>query len=183
MRLPFRLLFLVPAAGVALLTSCTTMAPSSTGIITYRPQAARSLQGGSQTLPLDSERLRHGRRSPADGGSGQRGQTWRATPTGNFTIIDKDKTKRRVSEPDAGYPMATGVSLSLPMDSTKDLSILIRTPTAASDCIVKPPPGFSRWRELAHRCISRHPFPRTPSTAARCKSSIRAAIPIRPALS
>ena len=27
-------------------------------------------------------------------------------PTGNFTITNKDKTKRRVSEPDAGYPMA-----------------------------------------------------------------------------
>ena len=29
-----------------------------------------------------------------------------ATPTGRYTIINKDKTKRRVSEPDAGYPMA-----------------------------------------------------------------------------
>ncbi len=28
------------------------------------------------------------------------------TPSGNFSIINKDKTKRRVSEPDAGYPMA-----------------------------------------------------------------------------
>ena len=45
------------------------------------------------------------------------------------------------------------------MDSTKDLSILIRTRTAASGCIAKPPPGFSRWRELGHRCISRHSLP------------------------
>ena len=29
-----------------------------------------------------------------------------STPTGHFTITNKDKTKRRVSEPDAGYPMA-----------------------------------------------------------------------------
>ena len=28
------------------------------------------------------------------------------TPSGNFHIIDKNKTKRRQSEPDAGYPMA-----------------------------------------------------------------------------
>ena len=28
------------------------------------------------------------------------------TPAGNFHITDKNKTKRRVSEPDAGYPMA-----------------------------------------------------------------------------
>ena len=42
--------------------------------------------------------------------------------------------------------------------------------------------GFSRCPELAHRCISRHPCPKTPhGPAARCKSSIRAAIPIRPA--
>jgi hypothetical protein len=29
-----------------------------------------------------------------------------ATPMGNFTIFNKDKHKRRVSEPDRGYPMA-----------------------------------------------------------------------------
>ena len=28
------------------------------------------------------------------------------TPSGRFSIISKDKTRRRVSEPDAGYPMA-----------------------------------------------------------------------------
>ena len=28
------------------------------------------------------------------------------TPSGRFTIISKDKKRRRVSEPDAGYPMA-----------------------------------------------------------------------------
>lgn len=28
------------------------------------------------------------------------------TPTGNFKIFNKDKTRRRVSQPDAGYPMA-----------------------------------------------------------------------------
>jgi lipoprotein-anchoring transpeptidase ErfK/SrfK len=28
------------------------------------------------------------------------------TPTGNFSIINKDKTRRRQSEPDRGYPMA-----------------------------------------------------------------------------
>src|SRR5262245_21065388 len=29
-----------------------------------------------------------------------------ATGSGNYSIIEKNKTKRRVSEPDAGYPMA-----------------------------------------------------------------------------
>ncbi len=28
------------------------------------------------------------------------------TPAGNFTIFSKQKTKRRISQPDAGYPMA-----------------------------------------------------------------------------
>src|SRR4051812_4928140 len=28
------------------------------------------------------------------------------TPSGHFTIINKDKTRRRQSEPDRGYPMA-----------------------------------------------------------------------------
>ena len=37
---------------------------------------------------------------------GNVGKPGAPTPAGNFTIIDKDKTKRRVSEPDAGYPMA-----------------------------------------------------------------------------
>ena len=34
------------------------------------------------------------------------GRAGAGTPHGHFTIINKDKTKRRVSEPDAGYPMA-----------------------------------------------------------------------------
>jgi hypothetical protein len=34
------------------------------------------------------------------------GRVGNVTPSGHFTIINKDKTKRRVSEPDAGYPMA-----------------------------------------------------------------------------
>src|SRR5256714_14569767 len=29
-----------------------------------------------------------------------------ATPSGNFSLIEKNKTKRRGSEPDARYPMA-----------------------------------------------------------------------------
>ena len=37
---------------------------------------------------------------------GNVGKPGSPTPTGNFTIYNKDKTKRRVSEPDAGYPMA-----------------------------------------------------------------------------
>ena len=34
------------------------------------------------------------------------GKAGTPTPRGNFTIYNKDKTRRRQSEPDAGYPMA-----------------------------------------------------------------------------
>ena len=34
------------------------------------------------------------------------GRSGAVTPSGHFHITNKDKTKRRVSEPDAGYPMA-----------------------------------------------------------------------------
>lgn len=34
------------------------------------------------------------------------GKPGSATPSGNFRIINKNKCKRRASEPDAGYPMA-----------------------------------------------------------------------------
>jgi hypothetical protein len=37
---------------------------------------------------------------------GNVGKPGAETPTGHFTIYEKNKTKRRVSEPDAGYPMA-----------------------------------------------------------------------------
>jgi hypothetical protein len=37
---------------------------------------------------------------------GNVGKPGAETPTGNFNIYFKDKNKRRVSQPDAGYPMA-----------------------------------------------------------------------------
>ena len=107
MRLSFRLLFLVPLAEVALLTSCTTMAPSSTG--TYHVTALKphdpskvvvKLSLSTQNLyVMEGDRLL----MAAQGNVGKAGSP---TPTGNFTIYDKNKTKRRVSQPDAGYPMA-----------------------------------------------------------------------------
>ena len=107
MRLPFRLLFLVPAAAVALLTSCTTMAPSSTGnyhVTALKPhdpsKVVVKLSLSTQNVyVMEGDRLL----MAVQGNVGKPGAP---TPTGNFTIIDKDKTKRRVSQPDAGYPMA-----------------------------------------------------------------------------
>jgi lipoprotein-anchoring transpeptidase ErfK/SrfK len=40
------------------------------------------------------------------GVQGNVGKPGAATPTGNFTINNKIKNKRRISQPDAGYPMA-----------------------------------------------------------------------------
>ena len=107
MRLPFRLLFLVPAAAVALLTSCTTMAPSSTGnyhVTALKPhdpsKVVVKLSLSTQNVyVMEGDRL-------LMAVQGNVGKPSAPTPTGNFTIINKDKTKRRVSEPDAGYPMA-----------------------------------------------------------------------------
>ena len=107
MPLSFRLLFLVPLAAVALLTSCTTMAPPSTG--TYRVTALKPHDPSKVVVKLslstqnvyvmEGDRLLMAAR-------GNVGKPGSPTPTGNFTIFNKDKTKRRVSQPDAGYPMA-----------------------------------------------------------------------------
>ena len=87
MRLSFRLLFLVPLAAVALLTSCTTMAPSSTG--TYHVTALKphdpskvvvKLSLSTQNLyVMEGDRLL----MAAQGNVGKPGAP---TPTGNFTI-------------------------------------------------------------------------------------------------
>src|SRR4030095_10579440 len=106
MRLSFRLLFLVPLAAVTLLTSCTTMAPSSTGtyhVTAHKPhdpsKVVVKLSLSTQNLyVMEGDRLLMG----AQGNVGKPGAP---TPTGNFTIIDKSKTQRRVSETHAGHPM------------------------------------------------------------------------------
>ena len=69
-------------------------------------QAEGSFQSGSETLALHSERLRPGRRSPSHGCPGHVGKPGSVTPSGKFTIYNKIKNKRRISQPDAGYPMA-----------------------------------------------------------------------------
>lgn len=107
MRLSFRLLFLVPLAAVALLTSCTTMAPPSTG--TYHVTALKPHDPSKVVVKLSTSTqnvyVMEGDRllMAAQGNVGKAGSP---TPKGNFTIYYKNKTKRRISQPDAGYPMA-----------------------------------------------------------------------------
>ena len=107
MRLSFRLLFLVPLAAVALLTSCTTMAPTSTG--TYHVTALKPHDPSKVVVKLSTSTqnvyVMEGDRllMAVQGNVGKAGSP---TPKGNFTIYYKNKTKRRISQPDAGYPMA-----------------------------------------------------------------------------
>lgn len=108
MRLLFRLLFLVPLAAVPLLTSCTTTTSQQpTGkyhVTALRPNNPSNVRvklslTTQNVYVLEGDRLL----MAAQGNVGKPGAP---TPTGNFSIIYKDKTKRRVSQPDAGYPMA-----------------------------------------------------------------------------
>ncbi len=106
MRFSFRLFFLVPLAGVGLLTSCNTMAPTPAGkyhvtaLKPHNPDKVRvDLSLSTQNVyVMEGDRLL----MAARGNVGKNN----STPKGNFRITDKIKNKRRVSEPDAGYPMA-----------------------------------------------------------------------------
>ena len=101
-----RLLFCVGAAAALFLTSCgTTSVPSGSYHVTaYRPhdpsKVVVKLSLSTQNVyVMEGDRLLMG----VQGNVGKPGSP---TPTGHFTIYNKIKNKRRVSEPDAGYPMA-----------------------------------------------------------------------------
>jgi hypothetical protein len=92
--------------GVALLASCQT-APQSGG--NYRVTALKPHEPSKVVVKLslatqniyveEGDRL-------LMAVQGTVGRPGAATPTGHYTIYAKNKTKRRASEPDAGYPMA-----------------------------------------------------------------------------
>ncbi|HYR23699.1 MAG TPA: L,D-transpeptidase [Chthoniobacterales bacterium] len=99
----------VPVA-LSLLTGCQTGGVLTSGrgrayhVVAYKPHDQSMVQvklsKETQTVyVLEGDRLL----MAAQANVGRGGA---ATPSGNFSIINKDKTKRRVSEPDAGYPMA-----------------------------------------------------------------------------
>ena len=105
MRFTFRLLFLIPLAVFALLTSCSTMPQSSgnyhvTALRPHDPDKVRvKLSLATQNVYVEEgDRLL----MAVQGNVGKNN----STPKGNFRITDKIKNKRRVSQPDAGYPMA-----------------------------------------------------------------------------
>ncbi len=105
MRLSFRLLLLIPLAGTVLLTSCTTMQPTPqkyrvTALKPQNPEKVRvALSLSTQNVyVLEGDRLL----MAVQGNVGKPGAT---TPKGKFRITNKIKNKRRISQPDAGYPM------------------------------------------------------------------------------
>ncbi len=105
-----RLLLAALAAGSAsFLTSCATgpLASSSSGsyhVVAHRPhdpsKVEVKLSLATQNLYVtEGDRLL----MAVQGNVGKRGD---ATPTGDYKIYNKQKNRRRQSEPDRGYPMA-----------------------------------------------------------------------------
>ncbi len=107
MRILSRLCFLALPAAALLLTSCGTLVTSSsssyhvTALKPHDPDKVRvDLSLATQNVyVMEGDRLL----MAVQGNVGKPGA---ATPKGHFHITDKIKNKRRVSEPDAGYPMA-----------------------------------------------------------------------------
>jgi hypothetical protein len=107
MRLVSRLFFVGAAAGAVLLTSCSTGPSASSGnyrVTAYRPhdpsKVKVKLSTSTQNLyVMEGDRLLMAVQSNV-------GKPGAATPTGHFTIYNKEKNRRRASEPDRGYPMA-----------------------------------------------------------------------------
>jgi hypothetical protein len=103
-----RLLFLCVAATAALfLTSCGSMSTVSSGsykVIAHKPHDPSKVE---VKLSLATQNLfvMEGNRvlMAVQGNVGKPGA---ATPTGDYTIYNKEKHRRRASEPDRGYPMA-----------------------------------------------------------------------------
>jgi hypothetical protein len=106
-----RLLFCLCAAAALFLTSCGTMTSVSSGsyrVVAHKPHDPSKVQ---VKLSLATQYLyvvepdKEGDRllMAVQGNVGKPGA---ATPTGNYTIYNKEKHRRRQSEPDRGYPMA-----------------------------------------------------------------------------
>ena len=102
-----RLFFCLCAAAALFLTSCGTMTTVSSGnyrVVAHKPndpsKVVVKLSLKTQNLyVLEGDRLL----MAVQGNVGKPGA---ATPTGDYTIYNKEKKRRRASEPDAGYPMA-----------------------------------------------------------------------------
>jgi hypothetical protein len=102
-----RLFYCLCAAAALFLTSCGTMSSVSTGtyhVTAHKPHDPSKVE---VKLSLSTQNLfvMEGSRllMAVQGNVGKPGA---ATPTGDYTIYNKEKHRRRASEPDRGYPMA-----------------------------------------------------------------------------
>ena len=107
-RLSFRHLFLVPLAAVALLASCTTMAPPTGGsyqVTAYKPHDPANVEvklslSTQNVYVMEGDRL-------LMAAQGERRQAWRSDPDGQLPHLQQGQNAHAAqSEPDAGYPMA-----------------------------------------------------------------------------
>jgi len=106
MRLLCRLSSVAALACIAFLTSCETASVGSGGsyrVTAYRPKDPSNVKVKLSTSTqhvyvMEGDRLL----MAAQGTVGAKN----TTPQGQFRITNKIKNKRRISQPDAGYPMA-----------------------------------------------------------------------------
>ena len=109
MRLLSRLLLLVSVASAGLLTSCeTTSTAGGTSSGSYKVTALRPKDPSNVRVKLSTSTqhvyvMEGDRLLMAVQGTVGANNT---TPMGNFKITRKEKNKRRISQPDRGYPMA-----------------------------------------------------------------------------
>lgn len=102
-----RLFFCLCAAAALFLTSCGTMTTSSSGsyrVIAHKPNDPSKVEV-KLSLKTQNVYVMEGDRLLMAAVTNV-GKPGAATPTGDFTIYNKEKKRRRHSEPDAGYPMA-----------------------------------------------------------------------------
>ena len=99
------ILSLTLAAVAALLSGCATGGSGGSYKVTaYRPNNPSAVKVKVSTSTQNIYVMEGDRLLMAV--QGCVGKAGSVTPAGNFRIQNKIKTKRRVSEPDAGYPMA-----------------------------------------------------------------------------
>ena len=107
MRHLSRLAYCLCALAALFLTSCGTMTSSSSGnyrVIAHKPNDPSKVEV-KLSLKTQNVYVMEGDRLLMAAVTNV-GKPGAVTPTGDFTIYNKEKKRRRQSEPDRGYPMA-----------------------------------------------------------------------------
>jgi hypothetical protein len=102
-----RFCFCLCAAAALFLTSCGTMRTTSSGnyhVIAHKPHDPSKVEvklslATQNVYVMEGDRLLMAAVTNV-------GKSGAVTPTGDYTIYNKEKKRRRQSEPDRGYPMA-----------------------------------------------------------------------------